>query len=88
VSVGDNVGLPRDMANAGCKLGDEREVALLQSRHGVRPPVEGTHQWLVIGEHYEAAPLQHIAEMANCRHCHQQLPVEGALVHLGLDQLN
>jgi hypothetical protein len=87
-SVSNNVGLPHDMAHAGCKLSDEGEVPLLQSRHGVRLPVEGPHQWLVIGKHHEAAPLQHAAEMANCRHCRQQLPVKAALVHLGLVQLN
>jgi hypothetical protein len=45
------------MAAARGELGDEGEVALLASGNGVRPPVEGADQWLVVGKNHKTAAL-------------------------------
>jgi hypothetical protein len=50
--------------------------------------VEGAHQWLVVRKDHETATLQKVAEMADRRHDRQQLPVEGAVVDLGLAELS
>jgi hypothetical protein len=75
------------MADARGELGDEGEVALLAGRNGVRPPVESTHQRLVVCKDHEIASLQHVTEVANRCHDGQQLPVEGAVVCLGFAEL-
>jgi hypothetical protein len=49
--------------------------------------VEGVNQRFVVGKNHEAAALKHIAEVADCCHDRQQLPVEGAVVRLGFVEL-
>ncbi len=44
------------------------EMPLLLGRPRVRTPAQSPDQWLVVGEHDEAPPLQHLAEVFNSRH--------------------